>query len=30
LGARFATDRNGAIVIVRRGSRVVDAVITPQ
>jgi hypothetical protein len=28
LGARFATDRNGAIVIVRRGSRSADAVIT--
>ena len=30
IGARFATDRNGAIVIVRRGSRVADAVIAPQ
>ena len=30
LGARFATDRNGAIVIVRRGSRSADAVITRQ
>jgi hypothetical protein len=29
LGARFATDRNGAIVIVRRGSRSADAVIAP-
>ncbi len=30
IGARFATDRNGAIVIVRRGSRSADAVITRQ
>jgi hypothetical protein len=30
LGARFATDRNGAIVIVRRGSRSADAVISRQ
>ena len=30
IGARFATDRNGAIVIVRRGSRVADVVIAPQ
>ena len=29
LGARFMTDRNGAIVIVRRGSRQADAVINP-
>ena len=28
-GARFATDRNGAIIIVRRGSRFADAIITP-
>ena len=30
IGARFATDRNGAIVIVRHGSRTADAVIAPQ
>jgi len=30
IGARFATDRNGAIVLVRRGSRLADAVIAPQ
>jgi len=30
IGARFATDRNGAIVIVRRGSRLADTVIAPQ
>jgi hypothetical protein len=29
VGARFMTDRNGAIVIVRRGSRQADAVIAP-
>ena len=29
IGARFATDRNGAIVIVRSGSRQADAVINP-
>ena len=29
LGARFTTDRNGAIIIVRRGSRSADAVIMP-
>jgi hypothetical protein len=29
VGARFATDRNGAIVIVRSGSRQADAVINP-
>ena len=29
IGARFTTDRNGAIVIVRSGSRQADAVINP-
>ena len=29
VGARFTTDRNGAIVIVRPGSRQADAVINP-
>jgi hypothetical protein len=29
LGARFTTDRNGAIVIVRPGSRRADAIISP-
>ena len=29
IGARFTTDRNGAIVIVGRGSRHVDAIVAP-
>jgi hypothetical protein len=28
-GARFTTDRNGAIILVREGSRRADAVIAP-
>jgi len=29
IGARFATDRNGAIIIARRGSRRADAIVSP-
>ena len=29
IGARFTTDRNGAIIIVRRGSSRVNAVVSP-
>lgn len=29
IGARFTTDRNGAIVIVARGSRSADAIVAP-